>query len=208
MNIVEAFRLMGLGSEYSKIYEVLLKEGNMRVIDIANKTRLPRTSCYEYLPKLVELNLVEEIVEDKSRLFAPKSPANILNILYKLKNDVNFTLGTFEAEFASLMNIFENNENRMVSVINDIDELDKILIKLTDAQSKSFGPENFDNIKVSKLKTSLNRLKKNTKYHVQEYKNILKVISNDKILFVNLENGNSLLINDTDFASLEKLLNK
>ncbi|MCA9385077.1 hypothetical protein KC717_00350 [Candidatus Dojkabacteria bacterium] len=106
MDIRPIFENLGLSEEQAVIYMTLLKAGRMRMIDVAKETEIPRTSCYEYVPKLIELNLVQEIMQGKSKFYQATSPENLLDKAYSYKNDFSFNLKSLENQFQDLRELY------------------------------------------------------------------------------------------------------
>lgn len=115
MILKEVFATLNFPTEYFAIYNSLYLHGALRMSDLAKKTGIARTSCYEYLPKLIELDLVEEIVEGKGKLYRIKSPQNLIKLLYKYKNRLSFAINNIEYDFADIIENYEKTKSKYQS---------------------------------------------------------------------------------------------
>lgn len=128
MNLDGVFQNLGLSQEYASIYLTLMKDGKLRIIDIAKNTGLPRTSCYDYIPRLISLGLIKEKQINKSRYYYVSNPDNLLQLLYKEKNDLNYNLNNLENNFNDLVSLYEQREVSSTIVNSkDQDEIDSFL---------------------------------------------------------------------------------
>lgn len=62
---------LGFSKNQSVIYMTLVAHGELRIQEITNLTKIPRSSVYENLKTLYELGLAEEIVEDNFKKVRP-----------------------------------------------------------------------------------------------------------------------------------------
>lgn len=75
------FKQIGLSESSAEVYRVLLENGKLTILQVANKTDIPRSSCYEYLPELIAKGLIIESREGKTRLYHAASPRKLNNLL-------------------------------------------------------------------------------------------------------------------------------
>ncbi len=136
LNFDGLFQNFGLGNEYAQIYSTLLEEGKLKIIDIAKSTGLPRTSCYEYIPKLIELGLILETKQGKSRYYSVSSPAALLKLAYNRKTDLDFGLKNLESNFSAIEEIYKSRYGG--TGLQQISEVTSIL-RLATALSKEKG---------------------------------------------------------------------
>jgi sugar-specific transcriptional regulator TrmB len=208
MNFNSIFRILGLGDEYAKIYSILLDKGQLRMIEIANLSDLPRTSCYEYIPKLLTLGLINEIIIGKSKFYKVQNPSNLLNALYKLKNDLNFELQMFENEFQNVMNTYSKHEGSKAVIeidnlesfgdyFDEISKADEILIVL---------PTNYEDHLNKKISMSIQQLvRKHQNIKIEGLESI-KMITNDKILTLSIKTGVGIIYFDRNLINSEKII--
>src|SRR5687768_2237959 len=55
---------LGLQESQAAIYALLVRQGNLRINEIAARVNLPRSSVYESIRQLAKLGLAEEITEN------------------------------------------------------------------------------------------------------------------------------------------------
>jgi sugar-specific transcriptional regulator TrmB len=106
------FQNLNLTEQHSQIYFALLELGKSTYMDIASKTNIPRSSCYEYVPDLVELGLVSEVVEGKKKYLIAESPEKIQSLLKAKSNDINETLKEFEHDLPNLVSQYKSIADR------------------------------------------------------------------------------------------------
>lgn len=211
------FEIIGLGEEYSSIYSVLLKKGKQRIIDIAKLSGVPRTSCYEYMPKLINLSLIEEDIVGKSKFYKCTSPQNLLSLVYKYKNDLSFVLSNLETDFTEVVNAYEIGLNTYnPEYINTEEELEEWLIDLKIVKVRGGIGTIKDESKINKnIIQVINEIKVRGKYvdltqrpeatKILSGKGTLKLLFDDKIMIVNLESNSCLIIQNEELVKLELL---
>jgi sugar-specific transcriptional regulator TrmB len=79
--IVKILNNIGLNRNQAKTYLTMLKLGKSSIIDIANESKISRTTLYDNIRKLEELDLVSEFWERGKKYFAAETPENILKVL-------------------------------------------------------------------------------------------------------------------------------
>ncbi|MBD3363349.1 helix-turn-helix domain-containing protein [Candidatus Dojkabacteria bacterium] len=222
LNLNDVFNNLNLGSEYSKIYTCLLEEGMLRVIDIAKHTDLPRTSCYEYLPTLMKLGLVEERQVGKSRFFKATSPDHLIQLVYKKKNEVNYILSSLESKYSELTAIFNKNESAFkVKFFNgerELKELFKIIQRENELYAIGVLKESskvkdglFNDAKKLIERTNFVNLEKMSDSSTDGLKlepNFFRIVNSKIIVLVNLEKNSGILIKEEGFVSNELLIVK
>lgn len=85
MNILEK---LGLSSVEAKIYEVLLNNGALSIAALAEKTGLYRPQIYQYLPGLIQKDLVSESRRGKRKIYSAESPQQLEKIAEDIKTEV------------------------------------------------------------------------------------------------------------------------
>ena len=70
----KVFEQFGISKNESLIYEVLLKEGELSVGQIAQKSKVHRRNVYDSLKRLIEKGLVFEIVSHRENLYQAVDP--------------------------------------------------------------------------------------------------------------------------------------
>ncbi len=59
----------GLSAKQAQVYLLLVARGSMRVQEIADTARVPRSSVYEHLKRLMQLGLTEETLDGSSKTY-------------------------------------------------------------------------------------------------------------------------------------------
>lgn len=77
----EIFQQLGLAKNEARIYQTLLKEGEMAVGEIANKSSVHRRNVYDSLNRLVEKGLVFQIIEKHEQHYKGVDPNKLFEIL-------------------------------------------------------------------------------------------------------------------------------
>jgi sugar-specific transcriptional regulator TrmB len=78
------FEKLGLGNEEYQIYSTLLRIGRMSVLQIAKETNISRTNTYRLLEKLVIKGVVEELLDNKHKVYEA-GDVSTLDLLIKHK---------------------------------------------------------------------------------------------------------------------------
>lgn len=208
MNLNSIFSLLGLGGEFARIYTILIEKGKLRMIDIGKIANLPRTSCYEYIPKLIDMGLVSEIIDGKSKYYSAQSPSNLLSLLYKLKNDLNYELQNFENNFQSLMSQYSSNQGqKSVHEIENIEEFQETFESIrNDNDLLIILPSQYSDKLNKQMLTSINTLIRKHPYLIIEGMEILKFITNDKILTLSTKTGTSIVYSDRNIINSERTI--
>lgn len=87
-NLDSQFEQLGLTSFHADIYLALLDLGKATLKALSEKTDIPRSSCYEYVPGLVRIGLASEVTEGKTRYIVPESPEKIVALLQEQKDAI------------------------------------------------------------------------------------------------------------------------
>jgi predicted transcriptional regulator len=77
----EVFQQLGLAKNEARIYQSLLKEGEMAVGGIANKSGVHRRNVYDSINRLVEKGLVFQILEKHEQHYKAVEPNKLFEIL-------------------------------------------------------------------------------------------------------------------------------
>lgn len=97
-NLVLNLKLAGgLSDQESTIYLALLELGAATVIDIAQKTKLRRTSVYNFLPRLLDGGLIKTMLVKKKRHFFIDDPRALQNNLQEKEKMLNSLLPELRA---------------------------------------------------------------------------------------------------------------
>ncbi len=208
MDLENVFKNLGLGKEYSDIYSVLLEEGKLRIIDIGKKTGLPRTSCYEYMPKLIDLGLVEEERIKKSRFYKVTAPNYLFEAMYKRKQHLDYSIKNLENSYDDILGLYKNNHVQVnVEVLTDFSQIlvvvknilkrySNVIVLYTDLDEN--GGELFEKV----IKRSKMRYKVDSKTG-----RVWKIISKEFVVLIEFDLGYAVIFDDCEYAVREYNLN-
>lgn len=100
---------IGLTENESKVYEILLNEGEIKPTQIIKQTGLTRGVAYFILDTLVEKNLAQKIKKNKRVTYAPKHPTEILNIINQGITRMHENRNFFETILPQLIQIYNKS---------------------------------------------------------------------------------------------------
>ena len=75
------FQQLGLPKNEAKIYEALLKEGELSVGEIALKSKVHRRNVYDSMGRLIEKGLVFEIIQSKENRYQAVEPNKLMELV-------------------------------------------------------------------------------------------------------------------------------
>ena len=77
--ISEVLRNLGFEERETKVYLLLLKEGDLPALAIARKIQIDRTTIYDVLEKLISKGIVSSYIKNSSKQFKAILPDKLLN---------------------------------------------------------------------------------------------------------------------------------
>lgn len=81
MQLKASLEQLGLTGKKADIYLACLELGSSTIIDIAKKTQIKRTTCYDIVLDLLSEGLISRILKGKRTLFVAEDPNKILSSL-------------------------------------------------------------------------------------------------------------------------------
>jgi HTH-type transcriptional regulator, sugar sensing transcriptional regulator len=102
----------GLEEKEAAVYNTLLNEGGLTVLEIANKTGQKRTNLYNILENLKDQNLVKEVKEETTTKYFPQSPREIEKLLERRSQMVHHAKLNYEILIGSLQSQFTLIEHK------------------------------------------------------------------------------------------------
>lgn len=87
-NIINQIKEFGLETKQAEIYLAVLSLGRATVSDIAKKSRIKRTTIYQYLDDLVQKTFLLKSSKGKRIFYLAEEPKKLLNILENRKNKI------------------------------------------------------------------------------------------------------------------------
>lgn len=94
------FEELGLAKNEARIYETLIKEGELGVGSIATKSGVHRRNAYDSLNRLIERGLVFQIVTSTEHRYRATDPKKLLELLKEKEQKVTNILPALEALYA------------------------------------------------------------------------------------------------------------
>ncbi len=105
MEIKRLLLRLGLHPHEVSLYLALLELGAASVADIAKQSRLHRPTVYQFLPRLIERNLVSLTPKGKRKIYSAESPQQLKNVFAQMGN-------TLEHLLPDLINTYDNRNPR------------------------------------------------------------------------------------------------
>lgn len=82
---INEFQKLGLAKNESRIYETLLRHGELGVSDISLRSEVHRRNVYDSLSRLIDKGLVFEITEGKENKYQAVEPRRLMEMLDEKK---------------------------------------------------------------------------------------------------------------------------
>ena len=95
------FQQLGLPKNESKIYETLIKEGEMSVGAIALKSKVHRRNVYDSVARLIEKGLVFEIIQSKENRYQAVEPNKLMELVQEKQQLLESAMPGLEALYRS-----------------------------------------------------------------------------------------------------------
>lgn len=70
MDLTSVFTFIGYSEQHARLYSALLEHGPLTVSELAERSGVPRSSCYDYLPELIAKRLITELTDGTKRMQA------------------------------------------------------------------------------------------------------------------------------------------
>lgn len=102
----------GLDGKEASVYNTLLGNGGLTVLEIANKSGQKRTNLYNILENLKQQNLVKEVKEESTTKYLPQSPREIEKLLDRKSQMVQHAKLNYEILIESLQSQFTLIEHK------------------------------------------------------------------------------------------------
>ncbi len=96
----ETLKEAGLSSNEAKVYETLLKVGEVSVQSISNRSGVHRRNVYDSLSKLIEKGLASEIFIKGEKRFKAVNPRRLLELIKEKEEKINEKIPEMESKFS------------------------------------------------------------------------------------------------------------
>lgn len=100
------FDQLDLSQNHGKLYLALLELGRATYKELAERSKIPRSSCYEYMPDLIELGLVSQTVEDKKRFLIPEDPKKLEQLVLEKDKEWQKAKEVFASQLPKLGSLY------------------------------------------------------------------------------------------------------
>jgi sugar-specific transcriptional regulator TrmB len=106
MDIESYLQSLGLNEKEIGVYLANLSLGEVSIVPIVAKTRLPRTTVYHILERLNSEKLIEIITTGTRRMYVPYSPRTILTRLRERKEFIEQQIDGLQHSLPELMQLY------------------------------------------------------------------------------------------------------
>ena len=120
----ELFQTLGMAKNEAEIYETLVKEGELGVGAISQKSGIHRRNVYDTLNRLLEKGLVFEILESKENRYQAVHPNKLAEFIQEKQQAIASAMPDLEKMFNTMPSkesvyIYKGIEGYMPSNLND-----------------------------------------------------------------------------------------
>lgn len=88
-DLKQKLSLLGLSDNQAEIYLTLLKQGLASLLDLSRRSSINRTTIYRVVEDLKQLNLVEEVVDNRGVKIKAVAPENLQLLLTQKETELN-----------------------------------------------------------------------------------------------------------------------
>lgn len=227
MKYTNALRTLGLSQKDARIYEALLKHGQMGILALSKAADVHRPGLYTHLPRLVSRGLVNEVRKGKRTEYVANSPHNLEPFVKDAQETLENIVEDLAAEFSrkqivpkietyygkdGISKIFTD----VVMTLEKDEQLYRFSVRNEEHQgylSKAYV-ELRDKKRIERLvitnemgkkrhEPSINRFAKVLKGDYDVF-GVTKMIYKDKIAFIDYENEVGFIIYNERMAAMEK----
>jgi len=92
MTLLATLQNLGIQEKQAKVYLACLELGSATIQELAEKSKIKRTSIYNFLEEIKDLGLVTEIKEGKKLLLAAENPETVVKRAEQRVNEVKKSL--------------------------------------------------------------------------------------------------------------------
>lgn len=108
--LVEVFKFLGFDEKQAEIYNCLLQYPRIGLRDIARITKIPRTSLYDYYPKLLAKGLIIESSDQGRRIFSANDPKLFLDKINQLKEKISKSEKEYESLLSKYQQVYQSSD--------------------------------------------------------------------------------------------------
>lgn len=82
-NIIETLKQLGFEEKETEVYLAAIEKVPCSILDLAKKTKIKRTSIYNFLDHMINNGLIEKVIVGKRTLYAASRPEDLTKVLEK-----------------------------------------------------------------------------------------------------------------------------
>ncbi len=112
MFLIKQLEQLGLTDKEAKVYKALLELGEATAQDLAIKSGVNRATTYVALESLMKKGLATSLAKKKKTYFIVETPLQILDLLYKQKEDIESRIGRAKKLMPELENLAQMTSER------------------------------------------------------------------------------------------------
>lgn len=134
MEIIKQLEKIGLNQKQANIYIAGLELGEATILQLANKSKIKRSTVYEQINSLLSIGLFKKTLRNKKIFYIANNP-NVLKIIQNERSEILSFL------MPALNNISSNSKEKTdIYFYNDIEDIRKIYLeKLSMQRTETLG---------------------------------------------------------------------
>lgn len=233
MNIFATF--FGLNEKEYLLYETLISYGPLTISEITTHTVLHRPYAYKTIRSLIQKKFVIESKTGKKKVYIAEQPTKLISLIPERKDQVIETIYNLEEKYsAPKLNISVKTfqgKKAITAVYEDIIfslKKEETFYRYTSEKDTKYVdsllPKNYriirDNKKLERLvisnaQSSLNKKSRLERFikvlpqsETQFNQNCIQLIYGNKIAFIDIENLQGVIIENTNMAQFQKAIFK
>lgn len=120
-------KTLGLTEEEINIYITALEQGSITVLELARRTKIPRTTVYLLIDSLTEKGLISLTAQGKKKLYVPASPEYLVKMARTKHEELEKTVGSLTDELPQLQALFNlSHQKPKIRYYEGVEEVKKI----------------------------------------------------------------------------------
>jgi HTH-type transcriptional regulator, sugar sensing transcriptional regulator len=111
-NLKEKLANLDLSSREADVYLAILSLGKSSISDISRKSKIKRTTVYEYIESLLKKNLIYKTAEKKRTFYCVENPNKIIKLLDDKKAEIDFKKQQIGKVIPELQSLYSSSFNK------------------------------------------------------------------------------------------------
>lgn len=117
MRVLEdVFKQLNLSPEHARVYQASLESGPSPASSLAQKAKVPRSTCYGLLYDLIRKGLVSSVKTETKKIFSPESPERLKDLVAEKEKEIERNLEALSRDLPSFETIFESHKPQFPKV--------------------------------------------------------------------------------------------